>query len=123
MSEHKCGKNTELPGDLWADEGHSLASSEIIDLSSWFTKDLTLSGSFNLCGVGNTTLGRLLNAIPVPTGLVDNDYRFTFCNEAWQKLSSQSVKMEGESFLEMFLIPREATTMKSTVDKVYEERR
>lgn len=123
MPKDEYGNSSRVQGDHRPNEGNGFESAETIDLSRWFTKDLTLSGSFNLSGVGNTTLGRLLNAIPVPTGLIGNDYRFTFCNEAWQKLSGETLKMEGKSLLGIFPLPQDAGAVKSTVDKVYKERK
>jgi diguanylate cyclase (GGDEF)-like protein/PAS domain S-box-containing protein len=125
MSENLSEKCHSLPdrGERSSQLGKPAEPTQTIDLSRLFTKDLTESGSFNLYGVRESVVGKLLNAVPVPAGLIGGDYCFTFCNEAWQKLSIEPVKLEGRSFLTIFCTPEEASVLKSTVDKVYEERR
>jgi diguanylate cyclase (GGDEF)-like protein/PAS domain S-box-containing protein len=98
-------------------------STETLDLSNLFTRDLTLSGSFNLTEVKGTTFGRLLNAIPVPSGLIDRAYCITFCNEAWRKIGGNPIGIEGQSFLSLFPGTREAASVRSTVDEVYRNRK
>ncbi len=101
----------------------SFEATETIDLSTLFTRDLSSSGSFNVRRMRGTTFARLLNAIPIPAGLVDNEYRFTFCNEAWQRFSTDPVDMEGRSLLKLFPTSSKGTNVKSTMDKVYKDRK
>lgn len=124
MPRHGSG-NQNPPDGLEGQSslGDSFESTETIDLSNLFTRDLSSSGSFNLGRMRGTTFGRLLNAIPIPAGLVGNDYRFTYCNEAWQRFATDPAKMEGRSLLRLFSTSPQGTNVRSTMDEVYKHRR
>jgi hypothetical protein len=47
---------------------------QTIDLDSVFTRDVTTSGSFDFRKIKNVTFGKLLEAMPIPTLLIDGGH-------------------------------------------------
>jgi PAS domain-containing protein len=86
---------------------------QTIDLSSLFDADVSISGTFDLSGVGSTSFGRLLDALPMPAILIDQSNRVVFSNQGCAKLTSGYHKMLGVPFLD--LVPRPADWVKAQV--------
>lgn len=80
---------------------------ETIDLSNLFVDDVSTSGSFDLSGIGATSFGRLLDALPLPALLIDQGHCVAFANQACVKLSYDSKQIPGIPFLHLLLPPRE----------------
>lgn len=78
-------------------------STETIDLSSLFTKDVTISGSFEIKNrIWKTTFGKVLQALPIPTLLIDQSFKITAANEAWKRLISNYEELIGCAFSSLF---------------------
>ncbi len=59
---------------------------ESIDVASLLTEDVTSSGSFDVSQFGSTSLGKLMQALPIPALLVDRTHRIVFANQASGKI-------------------------------------
>ncbi|MFZ5868726.1 MAG: PAS domain-containing hybrid sensor histidine kinase/response regulator [Thermodesulfobacteriota bacterium] len=96
---------------------------ETIDLDKLFGGDVTQSGSFDLRGVQATSLGKLLNALPTRTLLVESPRRVFFANEAWRPAEGQEAeKLEGRLLTDLFPYPAYASKIEALLDQVLAER-
>ncbi len=58
-------------------------------------RDMTQSGSFDLRGIRESLLGKLLHALPTPALLIDRTQTIVFANAACLKSRARSKKLEG----------------------------
>lgn len=93
-------------------------ATETIDLSSLFTRDVYTSGSFDLSGVGSTSFGRLLDALPLPALLIDRWHCVGFANQSCTKVSSDFTKILGTPFLDLLSRPRESSKVQELSNKM-----
>ncbi len=81
---------------------------QTIDLHSLFSYDVGKSGIFDLSDISSTSLGKLLNAIPVPLVLVDQWFCIAFVNQACEKLRVNSSALKGSRFTDLLPTPDDA---------------
>ena len=86
-------------------------STQTVDLDQWFSSDLTSSGSFDLGILAIEAFGKLLDALPIPTLLVDGSYSVVFVNRACGKISPNYDKLRGVPFAT--LVPRSRNAEKA----------
>jgi PAS domain S-box-containing protein len=99
-------------------------STETIDLSSLFTKDITVSGSFDIRGeIWSTTFGKVLQALPIPALLVDQSLKVTVANEAWGKVSKDYQQILGCPFSSLYPNNSKATKAQSLIEGVFADRK
>ncbi len=102
---------------------HSNVATETIDLNSLINPDTTDSGSFNLQDVSQTSFGKLLKALPVPTLLVDRSLAITFINDACEKISGNGQTILGVGFCSFFPDPKESLKAQALLEQVFRERK
>ncbi len=102
---------------------HSNLATETIDLNSLLNPDTTESGSFNLQDVSQTSFGKLLKALPVPTLLVDRSLIITFINDACEKISGNGQAILGVGFCSFFPDPEESRAAQALLEQVFRERK
>jgi PAS domain S-box-containing protein len=91
-----------------------------LDLTQLLSSDVTESGSFDLSGmIWNTSLGKILQAVPLITFLVDENCRIVAANEACQKLGSDYSRIIGIPFANLFPDPSEAARAEEVVKQVF----
>jgi nitrogen-specific signal transduction histidine kinase len=101
-------------------EGHLALGNEptqTIDLHSLLTYDAGKSGVFDLSDISSTSLGKLLNALPVPVLLVDQWFCIAFVNHACEKLRINSKALKGSRFTDLLPNPDDATRAKTLESK------
>jgi PAS domain S-box-containing protein len=87
-------------------------STESIDLSRVFTRELTTSGSFDIRGeIWKTTFGKLMQALPIPALLVDKALNIVTTNQACGRMSPSYEELKGEAFSS--LLPDDSTASKT----------
>ena len=86
---------------------------QTIDLHSLFSYDAGKSGVFDLTDITSTSLGKLLNAVPVPVLLVDEWFCIAFVNQACEKLRVNSKALKGSRFTDLLPNPDDATRAKT----------
>jgi PAS domain S-box-containing protein len=96
---------------------------ETIDLASLFGGEVTSSGSFDLRGVQATSLGKLLQALPMPAILVDRSHAIVFANEAWGETRADFQQIEGRTFSCLFPHAEQAMKARSLIEKVFSDRK
>jgi diguanylate cyclase (GGDEF)-like protein/PAS domain S-box-containing protein len=105
---------------LWNDLSQS---TQTLDLSNLFSKDLTLSGSFDVRGVQSTSLAKLLEAIPIPALLVSQSHAVIFANEASGKIVPYDEGVVLVHLSQVFRYQRDAALARELVDKVFLDRK
>lgn len=98
-------------------------TTESIDFASLYTADVSTSGSFDVRGVEATSIGRLLQAIPVPVVLVDQSYCIAFANQACGRISTEYEKILGKPISAMFPYSGGSGGIEALVQKVFSTRR
>lgn len=101
----------------------ALESTQTIDLDRMFSGDVTLSGSFDLREIEATSLGKLLQAMPIPSLLTNRSRIVTFVNRATARLSDKYEQIKGRPFTSLFRNPEEAATVRSLINEVFSERK
>jgi signal transduction histidine kinase/ActR/RegA family two-component response regulator len=96
---------------------------ETIDLSNLFSRDLTTSGSYDVRGVGASSFGKLLQAVPIPALLLDRSAKIIFVNESFRRLAGDNTKTIGESFSSLFPRTRDAGLAREAVEEVIATRK
>jgi len=71
---------------------------ETIDLESLSDEVQTPSGSFDLTGVQTSSLGKLLQSLPIPAFLIDRRLNIVFANQACSKIDRKYKEVQGNSF-------------------------
>jgi two-component system, sensor histidine kinase and response regulator len=97
---------------------------ETIDLNHPFSRPLTESGSFDLSQVRGTSLGKLLNAVPLPALIVNHEQRITFLNESFRKVMGGDGRgILNRSFLLLFPDPDQRLKMQEVFQRIVAERK
>jgi PAS domain S-box-containing protein len=93
-----------------------------IDIESLLPKDVTDSGSFDLTSIKNVTFGKLLEAIPIATLLVDSSGTIVFANKALNKIVDEK-EILGSPFVSLFDGLADTQEVISALAKIFEERK
>ncbi|MBI5570815.1 MAG: PAS domain-containing protein [Desulfomonile tiedjei] len=103
-SESLDGRVLSAPAEL------RNTATETINLSEALAAGMEETGTFDLRSLVSTSLGKLLDALPIPALLVDQWYGVVFSNEACSKIGLNGNKIYGTSFVD--LLPRGTDTKK-----------
>jgi diguanylate cyclase (GGDEF)-like protein/PAS domain S-box-containing protein len=98
-------------------------STQTIDLNSLYTRDVTASGSFDLRRIETTSFGQLLEALPIPTLLVDVSGTIVFANKALEKVSPTYSALLGTEFVSLFPDAATAGRARAVLNKVVKTRK
>jgi diguanylate cyclase (GGDEF)-like protein/PAS domain S-box-containing protein len=98
-------------------------STETIDLNTLYARDFTQSGSFDLRQVEATSLGELLEALPIATLLVDVSGTIIFANRALEKVTPSYREVVGTGFVSLFPGPAIAKKARAVLNKVVQTRK
>jgi PAS domain-containing protein len=113
-----------------SDEAHRLAepfepaslSEETIDLSALFADDVSSSGSFDLRRSRVNPFEKLLQAIPIPTLLVDKSCTIMLANRACKRVTGEPQKIEGQHFSVLFPNRADGQRAEKLIQKVFHNR-
>jgi PAS domain S-box-containing protein len=94
-----------------------------IDFTTLLTDDISSSGSFYVKGVQTTSLGKLLQALPIPALLIDQAYRIIFANQACGRTSPACEKIVGTQISELFPNPAKVGDVERVVEEVFSTRK
>jgi DNA-binding CsgD family transcriptional regulator/uncharacterized FlaG/YvyC family protein len=99
-------------------------ATQTIDLAELLTKDVTLSGSFDIRGgIWATTFGKLLQAIPIPGMLIDESFDVAVANQACAKIIPEYESILGTRFCGLFSSSSNDGKIQSIVEEVFSTRR
>ncbi len=94
-----------------------------IDFETLLTEDLSSSGSFYVHGIQTTSLGRLLQALPIPALLIDRRYRIIFANQACARISRAYEKAIGGAISALGADPDTAREIQVIAEEVLSTRK
>ena len=97
-------------------------ATETIDLNRIFAVQITRTGSFDLSELRASTFGRLLNALPIPTLLVDGSSEIIFANKACGSVES-AASLEGTPFPSLFVSTEASNNARNLLQKVLASRK
>lgn len=97
-------------------------SEETIDLSALFTDDVSSSGSFDLRRSRLSPFETLLQAIPIPTLLVDESCKIAFANRACKRATGKPETIEGHRFSVLFPNRADGEQAEELIQKVFHNR-
>ena len=99
-------------------------ATESIELKSLLTKDVTVSGSFDIRSrIWATTFGKVVQALPIPTLLVEESLHITVANQACGRLAPAYEKIQGKPFVSLFEGPSSAIPAQSILEQVFSDRK
>ena len=99
-------------------------STQTIELTELFTKDLTATGSFDgRWDIWKTTFGKVVQALPIPTVMIDTAYRVLVANQAWGKISPDYERIEGALFSTLFPNAASARKVQALLEEVFSTRK
>ncbi len=96
---------------------------ETIDLESLPVEALTPSGSFDLRAVETTSLGKLLQALPIPAFLVDRRLNIIFANHAGRNIDGEPKEVQGSPFPSLFGNTFVVKMIQSVLERVFSSRK
>ena len=115
---NRSTEGAELPGYSPIDPTESL------DLSMLLTTDVTTSGSFDIRGeIWTTTLGKVIQALPIPAILVDQWLDVTLANEACGRIGSDYEKILGAPFGCLFHAPNDSRHARAILRTTFADRK
>jgi hypothetical protein len=100
-----------------AQEDSGDLSTQTIDLNSLFTEDVYSTGTFDLRSIESSSLGMLLDALPMPACLIDQWYTLVFSNQAWRKIMPDLRSDQYPSFFDFLRRPAQKDKAKRLVAK------
>ncbi len=96
---------------------------ETIDLTRMLPGEITSSGSFDLRKMKASTIGKLLQVIPIPTLLVDRSLHVVFANQASERIIPKRPLVGAGSLDSLVSAPSTATTIVELVQQVFSTRK
>jgi two-component system, cell cycle sensor histidine kinase and response regulator CckA len=98
-------------------------STQTIELTDLFTRDLTTTGSFDVKGgIWKTTFGKVLQALPIPALLIDQSFQIVVANHAWKRVSPEYEVMQGLLLSKLFPEASFAGKVQSLLEDVFSTR-
>jgi diguanylate cyclase (GGDEF)-like protein/PAS domain S-box-containing protein len=102
----------------------SLSSpTETIELDGLLTESLTASGSYDVSHLRRSSLGKLLQMLPMPALLIDISLTITYCNEAWGSIVRPYTKLLGAKAIELAHSEADKESLSETLLEVFDRRR
>jgi hypothetical protein len=96
---------------------------ETIDFKSLFDRNVASSGMFDLRGLEATSLGKLLETVPIPALLVDGACAIAFANQASEAAGFHAAPQHPGSFSLLFAEAEAASTAETLIKKVFATRK
>jgi len=93
-------------------------STESIDLNRLFLKDVTASGSFDLSDVHATSVGKLLQSLPIPALLIDRSGSMVFANQCCRDVAVRTGNIFEGPVSAIFPRKEDLKKVRSSVESV-----
>jgi two-component system, sensor histidine kinase and response regulator len=102
---------------------HTNVVTETIDLESLVAHERCATAGFDFKEVRTTSFGKLLNALPLPTILIDQSGVIAFANQACKKINTDAHTIIGTPFSGLFPDAASARNAQSLVERVFATRK
>lgn len=97
-------------------------ATETIDLNHLFEEEVTSSRSLR-ARLATSSFGKLLQALPIPTMLIDRSGVIVYANNACGKISANYETIQGGHFAELLPDPAGANKARSMIDALFSTRK
>jgi PAS domain-containing protein len=102
--------------------GHE--STESIELKSLFTRDVSASGSFDIRGgIWSTTFGKVIQALPIPSFLIDEYFHIAVANQACGRFTPAYEMIQGRAFSSIVTGASAAEDAQALLQRVFSDRK
>ena len=126
-----CMARNELPTFTNTTGGNGLSglyrndevNTQTIDLNTLFLAETPVSGSVDPRQLNHDSFGRLLQALSVPTVLVNRSDEIEFANAAFSRMVQSESEIPGQTFSCLFSDSQEAEKVKLILEKVFMRRK
>ena len=99
-------------------------STQTIELTDLFTRDLTTTGSFDIrSDIWRTTFGKVVQSLPLPTLLIDQHFQIIVANDAWRKISEDFEEMLFSHFSTLFPDASASQRAQALLEEIFSTRR
>jgi PAS domain S-box-containing protein len=98
-------------------------ATETIDFTALFPKDLTFTGSFDFKSNRLKSFSKLLNAIPIPAFLVDEEFSVAFANSACGAIGAEGREACWSELESLIPHPPELRVVKTILKDVFSSRK
>lgn len=98
-------------------------STETIDLNGLIKNNLTLSGSYDLSSIRQSSLGKLLQIVPMPAFLIAPSLCISYCNEACGSMVRPHGALVGTSILDLVEYDRDKSNLSQSLKEVFNQRK
>ncbi len=96
---------------------------ESIDVEHLFSGDPASSGTFRLTGIRTSSLGKLLDALPMPALVVEPSHRVFFANDSWSETCCDGQQTQGLPFESLFEEERYKEIVTRLLEQAFAERK
>lgn len=97
----------------------SAISTDTINIESLGFRPLSETGSFDLREFRVSSVGRLLDALPISAVLVDSSHVVIYANELFRNLAPAGEHVLGKGFASLFPRPADAARFRDILEKVF----
>lgn len=98
-------------------------TTESIELKALLTRDLSASGSFDVRSeIWATTFGKVVQALPIPTFLIDATLKITVANQACGMFTPEYEKVQGRLFSSLVGGSSTARSVDALLERVFSDR-
>ncbi|MBI4962842.1 MAG: PAS domain S-box protein [Desulfomonile tiedjei] len=111
------------PLEVESDQQAEGLGTETIDLTGLLSRNITLTGSFDLRGVQARALTKLLDSLPMAALLVDHACAVAFANEFWDKTIEDSDRVQGRPLRNFFPNPAQAQQVQDLMEITFADRK
>ena len=99
-------------------------STQTIELTELFAEELTTTGSFDVRGgIWKTAFGKVIQALPIPTLLIDQSFHIVVANQACGKISLKYEEMQHPLFSRFFPEASVARRIQAILEDVFSTRK
>jgi PAS domain S-box-containing protein len=97
-------------------------ATETLEVDALFGGPVTASGSFDFKDMQNAVFGKLLEALPIPTLLLDKDRTIIYANRALSKIGANGPELLGKPFAGLFATPVDTEKALNQIKGILEDR-
>jgi PAS domain S-box-containing protein len=118
--------NPSISLDAFAQKAELIRSEVVtqsLDLDWIFNKGVTSSGSFDLRGIQNSALGKILGSIPIPILLINSERVIVFANDAFTKIGAANSDLVGLPFSRLLANVPETHRALAALDQIFSDRK
>ncbi|GEM_PF-1952199 len=119
MSDEKLHSSVEVDDSFTEFPTSGIHDLGTIDLGELYEYSVTESGTFDFRGMSTTSLGQLLQSLPIPALLVDESQNIAYANRSWNKIIPDYKHLQGKPFASLFPHAETAARARELLKKAF----